>query len=57
MLDELIAQGLIWVEKLPTGSSEYVGRAADGAEVSFGLVGEEKAVERYLAARPTPDLW
>jgi len=53
-LDRLIEEGLVWIE-----GNDYVGKAADGETVSFGLADDrnKKNVERYLKANPKPEDW
>jgi hypothetical protein len=51
-LSKLLVAGTITIDK-----GEYIGKASDGVTVSIGTCGYEDAAERYLAARPTPDLW
>lgn len=36
---------------------EYVGRASDGVEVLFGMVGEERAIDDYLKKHYLPSTW
>ena len=55
LLWEHFTRQTAWAEGL--GSGEWVGRAADGVTVSFGTVGDEDAVERYLTSHPTPAFW
>lgn len=38
-------------------NGEYIGKAADGEEVSLGSKGEEKTIEKYLKDHPTPKDW
>lgn len=52
LLDSLIEQGKIQIEK-----NTYVGLAADGNKVQIGIFGEERIIESYLKAYPTPDKW
>jgi len=52
ILASLIEQNLVCKE-----GSEYVGLASDGLLVSLGNIVEPHLVEKYLQARPTPDLW
>jgi hypothetical protein len=51
-LMRLVREGRVRIE-----GTEYVGLAADGAVVSVGNVGGERATEAYLSARPSPADW
>lgn len=53
-LDRLMAEGLI---KFSFKMRDYYGTNAKGEEISFGGVGHEAEIERYLAAHPTPETW
>ena len=49
-LDRLAAAGMVWY-----ADGEWIGRASDGTEVSFGA--EREGAERYLQAHPSPTEW
>ena len=51
-LASLLANGTIQCRQ-----DEYIGRAADGVEVLFGLIGEERAIDDYLKTHYLPSDW
>jgi hypothetical protein len=51
-LTALLHDGVVRVDK-----EEFVGRAADGTDVSVGTTYDPDGAERYLAARPEPKDW
>jgi hypothetical protein len=52
LLRKLVQSGDIFVDK-----DEYVGKAADGEEVSLGSTHDPAQVERYLQSYPGPKDW
>ena len=56
-LNEGLLQKLIRSKKIFIDNGEYVGKAADGKEVSLGNIGDEKQVEKYLKSHPDPKDW
>ena len=53
ILARLLDEKIIWIDE----HNEYVGKASDDVEVSFGMVGNEKVIEQYLTDCPNPENW
>ncbi len=51
-LQELINSGTV---RYDSEDMEYIGKASDGTEVSFGS--DESQVNKYLENRPNPEQW
>jgi len=52
-LSEHLQEGTIRITK----RGEYVGVAADGVEVQFGMQGDERTIEKYLQSHNDPSQW
>ena len=52
-LARLLNEKIIWLDE----HQNYVGEAADGVTVAFGMVGNEEVIEDYLADNPSPEDW
>jgi hypothetical protein len=51
-LSALLTSGDLWIDV-----DTYVGKAADGVEVTVGTVYNRAGVEAYLVEYPTPETW
>jgi hypothetical protein len=62
-LNYLLDEGVVYIKESNVPHvpekfiKEYVGIAYDDVEVLLGYVGEEDAIEKYLADHPTPREW
>lgn len=48
----LLSKGTVYLK-----GHEYCGIAADGVEVTLGVVGREREADDYLSSHSTPDTW
>lgn len=49
--------GLLNANDVQYCDGEYIGTASDGVSVTFGMDGDESAIESYLSSHPSPSEW